>query len=186
MFNLAGSEKTSFAMEIAKHIGELLFDYECVIVPGLGGFITDDKPVSINEVTHSFSPPFRTVHFNTQLRANDGLLINYIAKQKVDIFVFQCHDSLNAGKSIFFKDIGSIYYDDDKNIVFEQDIKVNYNSGSFGLSTLVSPAIKRVTDEEKLKSAVISVVDKSKARKKPIDRKGTKEGVKQPRRLPTV
>ncbi len=189
MFNLAGSEKTSFAMEIAKHIGELLFDYECVIVPGLGGFITDDKPVSINEVTHSFSPPFRTVHFNTQLRANDGLLINYIAqqehieyniaKQKVDIFVFQCHNSLNAGKNIIFKDIGSIYYDDDKNIVFEQDIKVNYNSGSFGLSTLVSPAIKRVTDEEKLKSVVISAIDKSKARKKPIDRKGTKEGVKQ-------
>ena len=192
MFTLAGSEKISFTMGIAKHIGELLYDYECVIVPGLGGFITDDKPVSINEVTHSFSPPFRTVHFNTQLHANDGLLINHIAqqeqieyniaKQKVDSFVFECHNSLDAGKNITFKNIGLLYQDEDKNIVFEQDHKVNYNSGSFGLSTLVSPAIKRVTDEEKLKSAVISVVGKSKTQKKPIDRKGTEEGLKQSKR----
>lgn len=178
-------------MKIAKYVGDLLYDYECVVVPGLGGFLTNDKPVSINEVTHSFSPPFRKVHFNVHLRANDGLLVNHVAqqeqigyktaKQRVDQFVFQCHDALNAGKKINFKNIGSIYYDVEKNIVFQQDTKVNYNSNSFGLSSLVSPAIQRVTDEQKVKNVVKSAIDKNKTRKKPADRKSKiKEEVIEP------
>ena len=169
-------------MKIAKYVSDLLFDFECVVIPGLGGFLTDDKPVSINEVTHSFSPPFRKVHFNVQLRTNDGLLVNHVAqqeqigyktaKQRVDQFVFQCHNALTEGKKINFKNIGSLYHDVDKNIVFKQDIKVNYNPNSFGLSSLVSPAITRPTDEEKIKKVVKSAIDKNKPQKKPVDRKG--------------
>lgn len=177
-------------MKIAKYVGDLLYDYECVVIPGLGGFLADDKPVSINEVTHKFSPPFRKVHFNVRLRTNDGLLVNHvaqqeqigykIAKQRVDQFVFQCNDALNSGKKIKFQNIGSIYLDVDKNVVFAQDTKVNYNPDSFGLGSLVSPAIRRVTDEEKVKKVVKTAIDKNKTRKKPIDRKGkTKEEVKQ-------
>lgn len=168
-------------MKIAKYIGDLLYDYECVVIPGLGGFLTDDKPASINEVTYSFSPPFRKIHFNVYLRTNDGLLVNHIAqqeqigyktaKQKVDQFVFQCHNALETGKKINFQNVGSLYYDVDKNIVFTQDIKVNYNSNSFGLSSMVSPAIRRVTDEEKVRKVVKSAFEKSKTRKKPEDRK---------------
>ena len=68
-------------MKIAKYVGDLLYDYECVVIPGLGGFISEDSSVSINEVTHNFSPPFRNVHFNIHLRANDGLLVNHVAQQ---------------------------------------------------------------------------------------------------------
>ena len=127
-------------MKIAKYVGELLFDYECVVIPGLGGFIAEDKPVSINKVTDKFSPPFRKIHFNIHLRANDGLLVNYVAqqeqigyktaKQKVDKFVFLCHNALNEGKKINFKSIGSISYDKDRNILFYQDGRINYNSNS--------------------------------------------------------
>ncbi|HJN06872.1 MAG TPA: HU family DNA-binding protein, partial [Bacteroidales bacterium] len=112
-------------MKIAKYIGDLLYDYECVVIPGLGGFLTNDNPVSINEVTYSFSPPFRKIHFNVYLRTNDGLLVNHIAqqeqigyktaKQKVDQFVFQCHNALETGRRIKFQNIGSLYYDGDKN-----------------------------------------------------------------------
>jgi len=172
-------------MKVAKYVGDLLYDYECVVIPGLGGFLTKDRSVSINEVTHSFSPPFRNVHFNVHLRANDGLLVNHVAqqeqigyktaKQRVDQFVFQCHNALDAGKKINFKNIGSIYYDSEKNIVFQQDSKINYSSNSFGLSTLVSPAIRRVTDEEKVKKVVKSAIDKKSTRRKPVDRKSKKE-----------
>ena len=30
--------------ELDKYISELLFDYDCVIVPQLGGFVTNYKP----------------------------------------------------------------------------------------------------------------------------------------------
>ncbi len=172
-------------MKIAKYVGNLLYDYECVVIPGLGGFITEDKSVSINEVTHNFSPPFRKVHFNIHLRANDGLLVNHvaqqeqigykIAKQRVDRFAFQCHNALIAGKKINFKNIGSIYYDSEKNIVFEQDTNANYNPNSFGLGSLISPVIRRVTDEQKIKSAVKTSISTKHKQKKPVDRKASKK-----------
>ncbi len=159
-------------MKIAKYVGELLFDYECVVIPGLGGFIAEDKSVSINEVTDKFSPPYRKIHFNIHLRANDGLLVNYVAqseqigyktaKQRVDKFVFLCQNALNEGKKISFKHIGSISYDNKKNIQFSQDRSINYNSNSFGLGSLVSPSIRRVSDEEKVKKVVKSAIEKSK------------------------
>ena len=177
-------------MKIAKYVGELLFDYECVVIPGLGGFIAEDKPVSINKVTDKFSPPFRKIHFNIHLRANDGLLVNYVAqqeqigyktaKQKVDKFVFLCHNALNEGKKINFKSIGSISYDKDRNILFYQDGRINYNSNSFGLGSLVSPSIRRVTDEEKVKKVVKSAIDKSKQRTKSIDR--TDKKIEEPKK----
>jgi len=167
-------------MKIAKYVGDLLYDYECVVIPGLGGFITEDSSVSINEVTHNFSPPFRNIHFNIHLRANDGLLVNHVAqqeqigyktaKQRVDKFSFQCHNALDAGKKINFKNIGSIYYDSNRNIVFNQDCKSNYNSNSFGLNNLVSPVIRRTTDEEKIKKIVKTAIDSKPKRKKHIDR----------------
>lgn len=163
-------------MKIAKYVGDLLFDYECVVVPGLGGFLTSDRNASINQVTHHFKPPFRNVTFNVHLRANDGLLVNHIAqqedisykaaKQKVDQFVHICHRALEEGKRINFKGVGSIYRDKNSYIVFEQDTSVNYNPDTFGLSSFISPAVRRPTEEEKIREFI-----KPEKPKKTVDRK---------------
>lgn len=172
-------------MKIAQFVGELLYDYECVVIPGLGGFIAEDKSVTLNKVTDRFNPPFRKIHFNIHLRANDGLLVNYVAqkenlayrtaKQRVDNFVHLCHKALDDGKKINFKLIGSIYYDEDKNIVFKQNETLNYNSESFGLGSIVSPSIRRETDEEKVKKVVKSAIDSTIKKKQRVDRKATPE-----------
>ena len=109
-------------MKIARYIGDLLYDYECVVVPGLGGFITSETSASINPVTNHFKPPFKKIFFNVQLRANDGLLVNYVAKEltltykeaksQVDRFVFLCHEALKNGKRINFHRIGYIFYNE--------------------------------------------------------------------------
>ncbi len=175
-------------MKIAGYVGDLLYDYECVVIPGLGGFIAEDQSVTINKVTDRFSPPFRNVHFNIHLRANDGLLINYVAqheeisykaaKQNVDKFVLLCHNALESGKKINFKNIGSIAKDSEGNITFKQDTSVNYKADSFGLGTLVSPSIRRVSDEDKIKKVVKSAIDKTKSKpgsSERIDKKVTEE-----------
>lgn len=148
-------------MKIAKYIGDLIYDYECVVIPGLGGFISTEVSASVNTVTNQFAPPFKDVHFNVHLKANDGLLVNYVArnedisfkdaKQKVDKFVHLCHNALSTGKRINFSKIGYIFFDDQQNVVFKQDISINYNADSFGLSSFVSPAIRRPDSEEKIK-----------------------------------
>jgi len=159
-------------MKIAGYVGDLLYDYECVVIPGLGGFITNDKSAQVVAVTHHFKPPFREVHFNVHLKANDGLLINYVArnenlsygeaKSRVDQFSMQCMRALDNGKRIRFHGIGSLSRDNDKNIVFTQDKSVNYNPDAFGLSSFMSPAIARTTDEEKVMGAIKKAIPEKK------------------------
>ncbi len=148
-------------MKIAKYIGDLIYDYECVVIPGLGGFISTAKSAEVNQVTNQFTPPYKDVHFNIHLKANDGLLVNYVArneeisfksaKHKVDKFALLCHNALKEGKRINFSKIGYIFQDDQENIVFKQDKSINYNADAFGLSSFVSPAIRRPNSEEKIK-----------------------------------
>jgi len=178
-------------MKIARYVGELLFDYECVVIPGLGGFIAEDRSVKINKVTDKFSPPYRKIHFNLHLIANDGLLVNFVAaeenitykvaKQRVDKFVFLCHKALDQGKKINFKHIGSIFFDEDKNIVFKQDETINYNADSFGLTSLVSPSVRRATDEEKIKKVVKSAIDRTRQKEKTAKRVDEKPDIKKER-----
>ena len=64
---------------ITRHIADLLYHHECVIVPGLGGFIKANIPARIIHTSHEFFPPSGTLAFNSGLAANDGLLANHIA-----------------------------------------------------------------------------------------------------------
>lgn len=168
-------------MNIATRISELLFDYECVVLPEFGGFISNNKPARVNAMSHQFNPPYREILFNVQLSANDGLLTKYIAQQEsisykeakhdVTEFVTWCRHELEAGRPLHFTQIGQLSYDEERNIVFEQDIQLNYNPDSFGLSNLISPAIKRVSQEEKIKGIILSAPKV----KKRIDRKSERD-----------
>ena len=61
---------------LAKHIELLLLDHDCVIVPGLGGFIANHADAMYGgEQKDCFQPPYRTIGFNQQLQMNDGLLV---------------------------------------------------------------------------------------------------------------
>ncbi len=67
-------------IELAQHIEALLLENDCVIVPGLGGFITHYNPASMIEKEKLFLPPIRVIGFNAQLKMNDGLLVqSYMA-----------------------------------------------------------------------------------------------------------
>ncbi|NNG09397.1 MAG: SPOR domain-containing protein, partial [Arenibacter sp.] len=60
------------------YIAELLYRYNCVIVPEFGAFLTQMKSAVINDTTNSFYPPSKIVSFNEQLSSNDGLLVSYM------------------------------------------------------------------------------------------------------------
>ncbi len=62
-------------IELSRHIESLLLKNDCVIVPGLGGFITQYVPARYVADEQLFLPPFRSVGFNPQLAINDGLLV---------------------------------------------------------------------------------------------------------------
>ena len=62
-------------IELAQHIEAILLENDCVIVPGLGGFVAHYAPATRVEEENIFLPPTRIIGFNPQLKMNDGLLV---------------------------------------------------------------------------------------------------------------
>ncbi len=51
-------------MAIANYIKDLLYRYDCVIVPHFGGFVTNKTSAQIDEDSLTFYPPTKQVGFN--------------------------------------------------------------------------------------------------------------------------
>lgn len=166
-------------MKIAHFISELLFRYDCVIVPGFGGFVTNYEPARIHPINHTFSPPCKSILFNSSLIKDDGLLLHTIsshesvsyehAKNEVISFVKQCFIKLDKGEKLNFKHIGILKRDAEGSLTFEPDTTINYLEESFGLPTFVSPPIIRQSASKRLEKKFIDrkpVPEKENKRKK--------------------
>ena len=66
-------------IELAQHIEALLLENDCVIVPGLGGFVGHYTPAVRLAEENRFLPPARVIGFNPSLKMNDGLLVQSYA-----------------------------------------------------------------------------------------------------------
>ncbi|AMO20439.1 HU domain-containing protein [Flavobacterium columnare] len=140
-------------MNIEQYISELLYRYQCVIVPNLGAFLTETITTTVQENTTTFFPPKKVVSFNSYIKNNDGLLANHIALQegvsytlavtKLDSLVKEWEQKLQKREFIILKNIGILKYNIENHIVFEAFEHTNYLTSSFGLTSLVSPTIKR-------------------------------------------
>lgn len=140
-------------MNLEKHIGSLLFEHDCVIVPDFGGFVANYKSASVNPVQHSFTSPSKELIFNRNLKTNDGLLANHVAINEgldynrsmnaIRDCVNRYNKELFAGKRLVLTGLGVLYLDQESNIQFEPDGSVNYLTDSFGFSALLSLPIKR-------------------------------------------
>lgn len=139
-------------MNVEKHIGELLYDHNCVIVPDLGGFVANYAPAKIHPTQHTFTPPSKNIVFNINLKNNDGLLANQIAAfekksysealKYIDYFVKEINIQLKKGAKVKIDEVGTLFLDVEKNIQFEP-APTNFLLDAFGLSSFHSPAIKR-------------------------------------------
>ena len=166
-------------MQIEEYISELLYQHDCVVVPGLGGFVTDYASAKVHPVSHTFYPPSKTILFNSKLIRDDGLLLHNIsvteeisykqAKIKVEDFVRNCKSDLEQGKKLSFEKIGTINKDIEDNILFEPDSSENYLEDSFGLPTFISPPIIRKPVHKRLEKKFVDrkpVPERDKRRKK--------------------
>lgn len=147
-------------MTLANYISDLLYRYECVIIPNFGGFVTNEISAKVNHFTHTFYAPSKQITFNSHLQNNDGLLANYIATAKNSSFndavsfiekeVENWELSLKS-EELELENIGSFHLNSEGKLTFEPNIAVNYLTSSFGLNSYVSPAVKRFAYKEKVK-----------------------------------
>ena len=54
-------------MNIETYISDLLYRHDCVIIPGLGGIITNYRSAQIHPVSHKLQPPSKSIRFNLPL-----------------------------------------------------------------------------------------------------------------------
>ena len=65
-------------MQLHDFISDLIYRYDCVVVPGFGAFLSQQQPSKSHELSHAFYPPSKQLSFNSQLTNNDGLLANHM------------------------------------------------------------------------------------------------------------
>jgi hypothetical protein len=133
-----------------------------VVVPHLGGFVTNYKPARIDDKGRAF-PPRKDISFNRNLTGSDGLLEKKIceeegitfevASEKIRSEVTRYWQTLNGGSRLEFKKVGVLYIDTDKNLRFEPDTSYNYLISSFGLDSFELPP--RITKPEEKEAKVL-------------------------------
>ncbi|WP_299223677.1 SPOR domain-containing protein [uncultured Psychroserpens sp.] len=145
-------------MQLETYISDLLYRYDCVIVPQFGAFLTHRVSAKVHETTHSFYPPKKVLSFNEQLQNNDGLLANYIAEvekvpyqvavEKIAKQIKTIKSYLIEGETIAFQNIGDLLLNKEGKINFEPSLHINYLTNAFGLSQFTSIDITRETHKE--------------------------------------
>lgn len=147
-------------MTLANYISDLLYRYECVIVPNFGGFVTNEISAKVNHFTHTFHAPSKQLSFNAHLQNNDGLLVNYVASAEKISYAKALETiegevalwkSTIANEEFEIENIGSFQLSTEGKYIFEPLITVNYLTSSFGMDSYVSPAVKRIEYKEKVK-----------------------------------
>lgn len=155
-------------MALTNYISDLLYRYECVIVPGFGAFLTHKHSATYNAEAQVFLPPRKEVSFNTQLTKNDGLLANHMvnttacsyaeALDDIKAFSEQTKESLKKGDTVLLSKIGEVVLNSKGNIAFTPAQDINYLESSFGLSAVTTAAVLRETLVE---TPVINITPKT-------------------------
>lgn len=139
-------------MATATYIHDLLYRYDCVILPGFGAFITQRQSARILPEAKQFYPPQKTVSFNSQLTKNDGLLANHLAEvenisykaaiEKLTLYVEDLTNLLDNNRSIELTSVGTFYLSEEDKLQFEP-INNNYLKEAFGLDACRAPEVVR-------------------------------------------
>jgi cell division protein FtsN/nucleoid DNA-binding protein len=157
-------------MVIEKYISDLLYKHDCVIIPGLGGFVANYRKAGIDLHKQEFYPPARILAFNAELNKSDGLLINYISKceslsyekvaDQIDLFAKQTLFTINEGKKIELDNLGVLWSEEGR-IQFEPEMKQNFLLDSYGLSSFNYPILKDQKKPKIIRTAKIEEVKES-------------------------
>ena len=141
--SISSFSKITIMYTVEELIGNLLLRHNCVIVPSFGGFVAKQTSATIDYKNGVMLPPRKSVLFNRQLVNSDGLLVSEYAsankviyptaEESITISVADWNEKLRNGERVTLDRVGYLFYDQEKNICFEQDRFFNLLLESFGL-----------------------------------------------------
>ena len=141
-------------ISIAEAISDLLFVRDTVVVPGLGAFVRNPQPAKVDLESNTFSMPSSQISFDAGVREENDIIVRYLvdnfkiseneAKRLLFHFVSDSFNNLKSGNKVVLKDIGTLSFGPNNEIVFEQNETANYNTDSFGLYDFkMDPVIRK-------------------------------------------
>jgi hypothetical protein len=144
-------------MNVENCIFELLYKHNCVILPGIGGFVCNIQN-GMFSTSSSITPLSKSIGFNKNLTINDGLVYNFIAnkydltyaeaEQQYKAFQDRVRTTLSNNQTFLFPKIGKINMDLENNLQFYPTNSENYNLSAFGLKKINIHPINRSTMSE--------------------------------------
>lgn len=152
-------------------VEKLLLEYDCVIIPGFGGFVLQGSNAKINFEAGIIMPPSKHVAFNVNLTQNDGLLVNKLVKinrvsfekahKEIENFVLQIQADIRKNKKYNFGNIGTFLLNNDL-IHFIPTDKINFNTACYGLPSVLLPEAKPNVREKQFSIPVKEIKVKNK------------------------
>ncbi len=149
-------------MRLENLIADLLYQHDCVVIPGFGGLVANYRPAKLNRQTHLIYPPSKHIGFNRHLKNNDGLLVAHLAgimaipykdaQQTIDQIVADWHRSLQQEGRIFWEKIGTFFFDKSGSLQFIPEEQENFLLSSYGLTLVqLTPVVQATTPVVALK-----------------------------------
>ena len=139
--------------DVLKVLPGLFWDHDCVMLPGLGGFVCNPRSAWYDEAKRQIVPPSRDVLFNPRLTTNDGVLANEVmakhgilypdAIQAVEGLVQHVQEALNSGQPFQLPGLGKLYKEEDGQLRFMADAEFERMLQSFGHASI--PLVPRAT-----------------------------------------
>ena len=149
--------------EIALHIDFLLHTHDCIIVPGLGGFVVNETGVEKNGLWGLDAPSLELI-FNSKLTYNDGLLAESLMKtnnisftaatKQIESACQELRTSLMKSEEVEWDNLGIFKTNKENNIIFLPN-KAYVRPQFFGLSNArLKPAALAVTSSNNNVNAI--------------------------------
>lgn len=145
-------------IKLGKHISELLYSHDSVIVPGFGIFSTKYVPARFIPEEKIVESPRKIVDFRPEPKQGDTPLIAYMAKkegkdhgevlQSITNTIKDVEHALEAGNKVEFERIGTFFRDPDGSLQFEASRQVNYLEEDTGVKTVETPP-QKIAEEVK-------------------------------------
>lgn len=124
----------------------LFWDHDCVMLPGLGGFVCNPRSAWYDEAKRQIVPPSRDVLFNPRLTTNDGLVANELmakhgityrdALKAVEGLVERIQGDLYGGSTVELPGLGKLYREEDGQLRFMADVEFERMLRSFGHASI--------------------------------------------------
>jgi len=139
--------------DIHFHISYLLTQNECVVVPGLGEFVVSPADRKKASRWVWLSPPEKILRFNSEIKQNDGLLADSLAKERdcsveeanllIDQYVTQVFESFDNGLEVQIPFIGILCRNENE-ISFTPAKNLSCNALNYGLTGFSMPYVKNL------------------------------------------